>query len=95
MAYIEKATGQFGQYLQYIFLGNGLVYYSGVMSIVLGTYWFFRAEKGIRRGIAVGYPASNARLIPWLRWGGLGLAVFGLLAITLQLFGFFDWLNTL
>ena len=69
---------------------DGLMYFTGIMSIVFGTYWFFRSERGIRRAIAEGYPTSNARLIPWLRWGGLALAVFGLVCIALQLAGFFD-----
>jgi hypothetical protein len=97
MAYIsiEKGLSVFGQFLEYIFLGDGLLYFSGVTSMVFGTCFFFTTEKGIHKGIANGYPSSNARLIPWLRWGGAVLAVFGLAILILQLSGFFHWLDTL
>ena len=79
-----------GKFLEYIFLGKGLTYYSGILAMVLGTYWFFRGERNVRRGIEAGCPASNARMIPWFRCGGLAMAVFGFLFVLLGLIGCFD-----
>ena len=92
---IENTVTAIGRFLEYIFLGKGLTYYSGLLGMVFGTWSFFFAEKSIRRGIAEGHPSNNVRLIPWFRWGGLVFAVLGLAFIVLELAGFFDWLNTL